>query len=150
MILDPFPVSTSILATLQAFSMGVPVITMPSDRLGGRFALALYSMMEYGFGNETVKEKRKRGGAHLNGENDAEVHLSVPTALIVSSVTAYVSTALAIAHNSALRARHTREILSRQHLIFNSEKRREEAVQDWRAFLSSAMLKVKEKEKRNQ
>jgi hypothetical protein len=84
-ILDPFPVSTAILSTLQAFSLGVPIISMPSQRLGGRFVLALYQMMEYGFGNETVKAakngkvgktvrvtKNRRDGEKNEGEREGE------------------------------------------------------------------------------
>ena len=192
-VLDPFPVSSSILTSLQAFSQGVPVVTMPSDRLGGRFVLALYQMMEYGFGNETVimsgnggegrtggngrnerkvregikggmvekggtgskgregtkgsKESKESGGS--GGKDRAPVPpLSVSTALVVSTPSEYVSTALSIALNPALRSRHTTEILGRIGSVFDSAKRREEAVADWRSFLFAAVAKVKNRTSR--
>ena len=45
-VLDSFPVSGH-LSTMQSLSMGVPVITMPSEIMGGRLALALYQMIGY-------------------------------------------------------------------------------------------------------
>ena len=36
--------------------MGLPVITLPSDKLGGRFAAALYDILEYGMKNHTMNK----------------------------------------------------------------------------------------------
>lgn len=45
-LLDPFPVS-GYLANLQALSIGLPVVTLPSDSLAGRMGLILYNMIGY-------------------------------------------------------------------------------------------------------
>lgn len=45
-LLDPFPVS-GYLPSMQALSIGLPVVTFPSDVLAGRMGLILYNMLGY-------------------------------------------------------------------------------------------------------
>jgi predicted O-linked N-acetylglucosamine transferase (SPINDLY family) len=48
LVLDPFP-SSGFLTILQSLALGVPVVSLsnPSSRMSGRFAEAVYSMMNY-------------------------------------------------------------------------------------------------------
>lgn len=73
-VLDPFPSAGCLTPSLQALSLGTPVITLPSDRMAGRMTLGLYRIMEY-----------------------------TPSSLVVDSPTAYVSAALSVAHQPTLR-----------------------------------------------
>lgn len=88
-LLDPFPVS-SYFNNLQALSLGVPVITFPTEKLAGKQCLALYSMIEYQLDD-----------------------------LIVKSDTEYIKSALAIAHSKTLRAQHSDELVRRRYLFYD-------------------------------
>jgi len=74
--------SGSLLPFVQALSLGVPVVTLPSARLGGRLVLALYRQLGYGFGGdssaneadedeEETGEKKREAGAAAGGQKDA-------------------------------------------------------------------------------
>jgi predicted O-linked N-acetylglucosamine transferase (SPINDLY family) len=88
-LLDPFPVS-GYWHCLEALAMGIPVVTFPSDKLSGKQAEALYSILDYS-----------------------------PDELIVDSEASYVKAALALAHSKSTRLRITQELLDRRHLLFN-------------------------------
>jgi hypothetical protein len=51
---------------------------------------------------------------------------------VVKSASEYVSAALSISMNPALRMKYTEEILLRLHKVFDNETQEEEAVLDWR------------------
>jgi len=74
--------SGSLLPFVQALSLGVPVVTLPSARLGGRLVLALYRQLRYGFGGdsgadeadedeEEKEEKTGEAGAAAGEQKDA-------------------------------------------------------------------------------
>ena len=139
MVLDPHPVSGSISHSLHALSLGVPVVTFPSDRLGGRHVLGMYRILQYGFGNETTPTSDDAHPQRREKERESSVRLSVPAPLVVSTHAEYVTTALSIAFNPTLRMQHTQEIMSRLHLLLGSERRAREAGEDWMTFIHMAV-----------
>lgn len=77
-VLDPFPSGThSFVGSLHALSLCIPVVTFPSTHVAGRLTLDLYKKLQY-------------ASSGLSG-------------LVVDSVSAYVSRALSIVHQPALR-----------------------------------------------
>ncbi len=155
-LLDPFPASSSLLSCLQAVSVGLPIITMPSDsRLAGRLALAVYQLLGYGFQSSSssspssasatsevifdmnsngVLSSRKSGGTGgsvVSGvSGSSKRHFNGGERLVVSSVNEYVSAALSLAHQPRLRERHSAEIMQRKHRLYSSEVR-QQAAEDW-------------------
>jgi len=108
-VLDTFPVST-LSASLQVLGVGVPVITMPSHRLAGRFTHALYGMMGY--------------------TNMTSIADSDNINLIVNNVNEYIANAMAIAHRPMLRSRLSAYLLSKRHLLFGNTL----MTQEWKYF----------------
>ena len=145
-VLDPHPVSGSISHSLQALSLGVPIVTLPSDCLGGRHVLCMYEILQYGFGNETApisddmqRERREGKKEGVKRQRESGVRVSVPAPLVVSTHAEYVTAALSIALNPTLRMQHAREILARLHLLLGSERRAKEAGEDWMRFIHMAV-----------
>lgn len=156
-VLDPFPVS-DMLSVIQALAIGVPVITLPSEELGGRYALGLYQMLDYGLKeykevyrplqSATLTQKSNLEGS----SNDSEVLastsqeqyveneiLSVPS-LVALTPTDYISTAISIAHQPKLRDAISSELLSdnrRRRLLFdrNSDETKL-MINEWKSFFS--------------
>ena len=89
-VLDPFP-SGGLVGSLQAISLGVPVVTLPTDRIAGRTTLGLYRIMDY-----------------------------TPSSLVVNSSSTFVSAALSIAHQPILRRTHVDSILEKNSKLFPS------------------------------
>ena len=87
-VLDPFP-SGGLVGSLQAISLGVPVVTLPTDRIAGRTTLGLYRIMDY-----------------------------TPSSLVVNSSSTFVSAALSIAHQPILRRTHVDSILEKNSKLF--------------------------------
>ena len=112
-VLDTFPVST-LLASLQVLGIGVPVITMPSHRLAGRFTHELYGMM--GYTNTT---------SIVDGEN---------INLIVGNANEYIANAMAIAHRPLLRSKLSAYLLGKRHLLFSGAL----MTQEWKYFFHKA------------
>ena len=126
-VLDPFPSGGGVLPTLQALSLGLPVLTLPSSRLGGRLTRAVYDILDYG---KDQDHSYDQGPSHR---------------LVASSPSEYASLALSIAHNTPLRVHHTTQILQRLHRLFDNRTLRRQAVQDWRQFLLSSIQKQRHK-----
>jgi hypothetical protein len=141
-MLDPFPVS-GLLPCLQALAVGVPVITMPSDRLGGRFALALYKQMNFGlagsrgFGadgsdlgdlsptaspvSSSARPLGAAGASPITSTTSAKQNIYAEVSddpravsLVVRSPSEYVSLALALTHKPKLRDGVASELLSEE------------------------------------
>jgi len=119
LLLDPFPVS-GLLGPLQALALGVPVVTWPSNRLGGRLALGLYKQLGYG----------GHGGGGGEEEEDT---------LVVNSLNAYVKTSLSIAHKPKLRAKHTANIIALHYKLFASVEQSIGVGKEWSKWLHSAV-----------
>lgn len=126
-LLDPFPVS-GFLPSLQALSVGVPVVSFPSDKLGGRFTLALYDSIDYGI--DSMENKGNLISSILEKNNKSS---QSSNNLVVSSVSDYVKVALALAHSTQLRAKHATEILKRRHLLFGDSD--DKIIKGWKDFL---------------
>ena len=155
-LLDPFPVS-ALLPNLQAISVGLPIITMPSNNLGGRFALALYRLLDYGINNETQTiDQTARGSSSTSGSSTAEKSNVYNNAnnnrnnrnsmniidggryLVVNSINEYVTAALSICHKPKLREQHSAEIMKRKSRLYSTEVRRQ-AAEDWIIFFNTVV-----------
>lgn len=132
-LLDPFPASSSLLPSLHALALGIPVVTFPSDKkLSGRFTLGLYQLLGYGFATNnstfTPASKVVSGSAkytHTDG-------------LIVSSVDEYIHSAMAIAFKPQLRLHHSSNILHRRHHLFEVDYA---STNSWKSFLDGLRAK---------
>ena len=65
-----------------------------------------------------------------------------PPRLVVTSIAEYAATAMAIAHNPALRLRISRALLSRLPALLDNPYHADRAVVDWRKFLFGAVAKA--------
>jgi hypothetical protein len=165
-VLDPYPASGGLLPSLQALALPVPVpvLTMPSDRLAGRFTLALYQMLNYGLGSFDSDSSTKQGvnsesSTKHGGNSESSTKNGVNSgstdgthsgggsggALVVRTPSEYIATALLIAHNAKLRAQHTTELAARRWRLFHNEEQHWAAVEDWRRFLFSAVAKERKR-----
>lgn len=163
-MLEPFPVTGDYQPALEALSIGLPVVTMPSQsHVGGRFALALYHMLGYGYQpfdstaspaastTETGSTSTNRASEHhVDGETgDAGSASSEPLAsyspLVVDSVDEYVNLAIRLTHQPKLRQFHSERILSRRHRLFQQDQHA--VLAQWRLFVHTAMLAAKERSK---
>jgi hypothetical protein len=70
-VLDPFPVG-NYLSSLQALALGVPVVTLPADSLGGRTTLALYQMIGYGYSGSERDDLRDSDRNTRSGQLEPE------------------------------------------------------------------------------
>lgn len=102
-LLVPYP-AHSYWSCFHGLSLGIPTITFPSVQLSGKQCEALYSMIEYDSSD-----------------------------LIVRSETEYLTAALSLTHSKKKRQRHSNEIYSRRHLLFDHAA----ATEDWVTFLES-------------
>ena len=91
-VLDTFPAGGYI-NSLQAFSVGVPIVTLPSNILSGRLTLGMYQKMGL-----------KDCGCVAKDEKD------------------YVSIALKLAHNPSARAKIASRILASNYKLFNDQQ----------------------------
>lgn len=158
-LLDPFPVS-ALLPNLQALSVGLPVITLPSDKLGGRFATALYNILDYGMKNQTInKDGSTTGGSgtiNSLGRSSSSSSADAKTAsymqgtkaanldtsgqyLIANSVNEYITTALSICHKPKLREQHAAEIMRRKYRLYSNELLIQ-AAEDWSQFMNKIVV----------
>lgn len=101
------------LYTLTSLSLGVPVVTFPSEKIAGQIALALYSAMDY-----------------------------LPADIIVDSEVEYVRGALSVAHSKKTRGKHMTALTERRHLLFDTSTVAEDwetffASEDFQARLES-------------
>jgi predicted O-linked N-acetylglucosamine transferase (SPINDLY family) len=142
-LLDPFPVSGSSLhVLLQALSIGLPVVTKPSSLLGGRLALGLYRLIDYGLHDSpgaafSSSEAAGEGGGELSDlSSESAVRESVAS-LVVDSVHDYVTMALRLTHQPKLRSHHSLNLLNRRHLLFGENDAT--VLSDWQFFVRSAL-----------
>jgi hypothetical protein len=144
-LLDPYPAGGSLLPSLQALAVGLPVVTLPGVGLGSRLTLALYRTLQYG--ENRVKKNRSSmsssnsdSNSNISDNNDSDSNNSINDTwerLVVSSEAEYVRTALALSLRPGLRERHSQHIHSRRHRLFGPAAGRT-AAEDWRDFLSLA------------
>jgi hypothetical protein len=171
-ILDPFPI-TNFLKSLQALAVSVPVVTLPSKKLGGRLTYTLYRMLGYGYDNDTesvngskrsvLNDNRIAGSSEKlktrnvnTGNNNINIETTVgktqPTTssqnlLVVSTVQEYIRTALAIAHNPKLREQHVIELLNRRHLLFQHPQYVDMVLSDWNHFIDKVIHRQRHQER---
>lgn len=138
-MLDPFLVNENFHILLQALSVGLPVVTMPSGVLGGRFALALYRMLDYGRAdspNALYVEQQQANDTAASAAAAESADRST-AALIVDSLQDYITAALRLTHQPKLRAHHSNNILNSRHRLF--EVNETSLWEEWRTFLKTAM-----------
>ena len=92
MVLDTFPAGGWV-NSLQAFSVGAPVVTLPGQYLAGRLTLAMYEKM--GMPRDCC---------------------------VASDPREYVNLALQLAHNQQLRSRLVSRILASNYRLFEDER----------------------------
>ncbi len=150
-MLDPFPAAADFSSSLAALSLGLPVVTMPSDRLAGRFAMGLYRMMNFGFhdspqsdliAEDAVGEAPSREASSSAPERPfaaaAAGSRESSSALVVHTAHDYLTMALRLTHQPKLRAQLVQNLLSRRQLLF-APVHAENALADWREFLHEAL-----------
>jgi predicted O-linked N-acetylglucosamine transferase (SPINDLY family) len=91
-VLDPFPAS-GYLAPLQALGIGVPVVTLPGERMASRFSLSFYEQM---------------------GLPDG-------LGLVTSTVERYVSMALDLAHRPKVRQTIVDQLMRQRGFLFDAQ-----------------------------
>eukprot|EP00981_Chlorochromonas_danica_P005392 scaffold1091_cov164-Ochromonas_danica.AAC.15 len=154
-VLEPFPITGSLVSALEALTMGVPVVTLPAKRsVAGRLVLGLYELIHYGVA-KTMSELSPGEGS---GEDDVlgrwvapdencnnsilsqwrALDTSLYSPLVVTSLLDYVNTALKIAHMPYLRDFHSYQLLKRRHRFFHPDSP-VEMVRAWKNFLFEAV-----------
>lgn len=93
------------------------MVTLPSQsHVGGRFTLALYHMLGYGY--QPFDATAAHGAAPAEFPSDPEVAYSP---LVTASVQEYVNLAIRLVHQPKLRQFHSERILSRRHRLFQQD-----------------------------
>ena len=153
--------------SLVALAVGLPVVTMPSPtHIGGRFTLALYQMLGYGYQKQHPKAAKKGGINEFieyphplkpmedkdlkDGFNSQDPHANdgvnetviedddaLYTPLVVSTVQEYVTLAIRLTHQPKLRQYHSERILSRRHRLFQQDPAA--VLAQWRLFAQLAL-----------
>jgi hypothetical protein len=176
-LLDPFPVS-GLVGNLQALALGLPVVTWPSEYLGGRYALALYKQMDYVLTENVTKpvmpypssmkvvsrkivvndrasvddsdESSESSGVSSTFDGEDNERIS----LVVSSLQEYIAAAMSITHRPKLREVLVRYNNPRRYRLFDDPMQRVQTVDDWKQFINTSMTaaseKLKEKETQKQ
>ena len=158
-MLDTFPTG-GYMTSLQAFAMGAPVVTLPTQFLGGRLTLAMYEQMGLASGaqqrersededegrvprqrrsrlKEALDRHRRGGGPSRESRQsyDNDEPQAPPFPLVARDEADYVSIALRVANDAALRRQLSDVILARQHRLFYDDN----AVKQWDDLLTRAV-----------
>jgi predicted O-linked N-acetylglucosamine transferase (SPINDLY family) len=148
-LLEPFPITGTFHTTLEALAVGVPVITWPASKhVASRLPYVLYHMLQYGIASEQTDlyleedhepALRKSVGDDQNHSKIAHRILkrAYYSPLVVSSIQEYVSTALKLAHQPALREFHSYQILRRRTKLFAGDP--QVIIAQWYHFLNEAV-----------
>lgn len=109
-MLDPFPVS-SLFAPYLGLSLGVPVVTIPTENLSGRYALGLYKLMD----------------VYLSDRSES---------LIATTVEQYINIAVMLLHKPNLRDEISHELLRRKKLLLKNQSASQISLRnEWLHFL---------------
>ena len=127
----------SLLLLHQAFGVGVPVVTMPSQWLAGRTTFALYRMMGLAKFDEYIPIVPEFVSQSNVDELNA-LYNNLERCCVANSTEVYVSMAIAIANNPSLRESLTDLITSRSEMLFQQAV----AIEEWSNLLIESVAKA--------
>lgn len=141
-MLEPFPVSGNYKPSLEALAIGLPVVTMPSEFMGGRLTLALYNLMGYEESSTSKTLVTPLDVGHGAGDvnhNECDWHY-----LIVKDIGEYVNAAIKIAHQQKLRGDLSACLLRNRDRLFNTDS--EIVLNEWNNFTQMVLKLVGKKD----